>query len=246
MYELILEQSPCKAHADIEWIGKAEEGHGRIRKVVRALRERLLDDFPHHTAEIYVLCGSRVAENGRFKHSYHVIVGNMVFPTNHDGQMRHFFSSLCVDDDWFYDDKGKKECIVDLGIYSRNRSMRAPFCQKLVKGCPPLIRISADPKHDELVEDYNDLSSVDDDDMLSMLITTPGPQDTIVVHTEYCDKTRKRKSPGSREDARPPMKRPAAPMTSLQKALTDLLQMHGDHNTRVGSCRTLDSGALQV
>ena len=238
MYELILEQSPCKAHADIEWIGKAEEGHGRIRKVVRSLREKLLVDFPQHVAEIYVLCGSRTLQNGDFKHSYHVIVGNMVFPTNHDGQMQHFFSSLCVDDDWFYAHKGEKKCIVDLGIYTRNRSMRAPYCQKFGEGGTPLIRISA--TNDELVDDYHDLSSVDDDELLSMLITTLGAREPMVVGTEY--QSRKRKS--SENPVQSPKKRPAA--TPLQQVLTDLLRMRGDHSTRVGSCKTLNSGALQV
>jgi len=242
MYELIPEDSLCRAHADIEWIGDPSEGHRRILMVLEALRQKIRVDFPHQTAEVYVLCGSRELKNKEFKHSYHVIVGNMFFPSNHDGDMEEFFKSVCVGSDFFYEHQGKRKCIVDPSIYSRNRCFRAPYCTKFGENAP-LIRISADPGDDVIVDDYKELSAAEDDDLLRMLVSLPGKPDgdTILVgDRKYAEKKRKRRSDHEEERAPPALR------THLQTALTDLLRLCGDQNTAVSSTKALPDGTTQV
>lgn len=67
---------------------------------------------------------------GLFKHSYHVIGANLVF-ANNNGPLKafvHEFVRTHQDDELFYND-GK--CIVDTGVYDRNRQLRTPLSCKL-------------------------------------------------------------------------------------------------------------------
>lgn len=76
-YELIPESSPCRAHADIEWIGELGEGHSRMQRVIEKIRSELKKVYPNFSAEIYVSCGSRPVNVKAYKHSYHLVISNL-------------------------------------------------------------------------------------------------------------------------------------------------------------------------
>jgi len=55
-YELIPEGSPCRLHADIEWIGQSCDGHAKISLFLDEFRPWLRRIYPNFTPEIHVLC----------------------------------------------------------------------------------------------------------------------------------------------------------------------------------------------
>ena len=94
--------------------------------------------------EIHVVCSSRPAPHLCIKHSYHLVVSNLIFANNHDGQMRKLFIVPPEDDDalfWTPADTMAKKSIIDLSIYTRNRCIRMPLCTKRVGGSKPFARI---------------------------------------------------------------------------------------------------------
>ena len=172
-YELIPENTPCKAYADIEWIGAPDPNHTLLKRLITFFREQAAEkypDLPGHL-EVYVACGSRPAEGERVKHSYHVTIHNLVFPCNHDDQMKQFFTLPSTSDySEFYrsNAKGESKCIIDAGVYTRNRVFRLPYNMKR-GGTVPLLRLSNDPYEDDFDGEFN---NEDVDDVLPMVLTT--------------------------------------------------------------------------
>lgn len=194
-YELIPQGQLCRAYADFEWLGDPDEKHSRIEMVTKALRAKLKELFPHGTAEIYVLCSSRETSSGStapishpptsgdtggaalsFKHSYHIVVSNVIFQSNHDKSMQSFFESIVEDDNdlWFYTNaKAERKSILDSNVYTENRCFRLPYCNKLGSDTP-LVRISADPGDNHLSpNDFDDLETADMYDVLPMTVSQP-------------------------------------------------------------------------
>jgi hypothetical protein len=154
-YELIRENTPCKGYLDVEWIGKPDEGHTKLKMITHSLRTKL-KSAANITADLYVACGTRnTADPDLLKHSYHIVVDNAIFDCNHDGTMKNFFS-LDTTDDWYYTAKdGKQKYIVDLGVYTRNRLFRLPLCCKADDPQKtPLVRISGDPFNDDFTHSF--------------------------------------------------------------------------------------------
>jgi len=274
-YELIPQDIPCKGYMDIEWIGPEDQEHNRLQVVVKALREKIYSEFSI-TPEIYVNCGTRSIaaasamsstattittatttsinpkkyeaneHKDLFKHSYHVVINNLIFENNHNGVMKSFFLSLVVPAEdnsskssnsssaasasadqgkdeccWFYqhqpttknnknsskkkthdnnnnnNDKDEdaspslqkhqktKKCIIDGGVYTRNRVFRLPLCCKK-SGSPqvPLVRINGNPTQD----DFTTKHFMDDEDkiiedLLPFIISNPELPIITTPHT---------------------------------------------------------------
>ena len=148
-YELLVENIPCKGYADVEWEGPPEPEHDTLKRLVAAIRSKVQTEYSHEP-KIYVCCGTRPVNNKRdgiHKHSYHIVLGNIIFECNHDKTMKNFFAGIS-DFTW----KDNKPMIDDK-VYTKNRHFRLPHCTK-AGSIVPLLRISGDPLLDEFGHDW--------------------------------------------------------------------------------------------
>jgi hypothetical protein len=149
-YELIQEHKPCPLYLDIEWVGTHDVDHQRMRWIAAKIRE-YCSQFFDCTIDINVACSSRPCKD-EFKNSYHVVCKTIVFENNHDGTMKKFVTDLCEGEEWYY---APTKCYVDLGVYTRNRLFRLPFCSKFGADTP-FYRISQDAFDDDFTALYDD------------------------------------------------------------------------------------------
>ena len=170
-YELIPESTACKGYMDIEWIGPADPSHTKLSMITCSLRNKVKELY-NINPEIFVACGTRRSKADLLKHSYHIVIDNLVFSCNHDGNMKQFFK-LGEEDDWYYQDKnGNRKYVIDLGVYTKNRLFRLPLCCKHRNEDPtstPLVRISQDAYED----DFTLSLSENIDDNLPFVISNP-------------------------------------------------------------------------
>ena len=170
-YELIPEATPCKGYMDIEWIGPVDPDHTKLSMITASLRKKVKDTYSINP-EVFVACGTRRSKADLLKHSYHIVIDNLVFSCNHDGGMKQFFK-LDEGDDWYYQDKtGNRRYVIDLGVYTKNRLFRLPLCCKHRNEDPtstPLLRISQDAYED----DFTLSLSENIDDLMPFVVSNP-------------------------------------------------------------------------
>ena len=259
-YELIPENTPCKAYGDIEWIGEPDPNHALLTHLIKFFRKRAAEwysDLPGQL-EVFVTCSSRPAGGELVKHSYHVIINNLVFSCNHDDQMKLFFTlpgTSDVDSGKFYwtDTKGESKCVVDTGVYDKNRAFRLSYNMKR-GSTTPFLRLSNDPYEDDFTGEYSNESV---DDVLPMVLTTIEPcADTYFVKKEVigspvgepANKKRKRDDSadacgGEAADERPRAHAVARiKMPVSMEALKSALEGHGDDVSRPSSFDVISTG----
>jgi hypothetical protein len=156
-FELIPVFRECAAYADFEWEGEEDTEHSKMRLVVSEVRS-VFEEEHNRVAEVYVCCSTR-QKGETWKNSYHLVVKNLVFATNHGGAMKAFWKRIqdrLSDDEWYWDNKGKRTHILDMAVYTRNRLIRLPLCSK--RGGTPFKRINGDPfdENDALTSVYDD------------------------------------------------------------------------------------------
>ena len=96
-YEIILPDHPARGYARVEFITEEPDAHHtRMAAVLAHYRQKALEQY-NLSAEIYVAYSSR-PEKGRVRSVYHVTIHNLVFANNHDGVMKHFFSTADIFD----------------------------------------------------------------------------------------------------------------------------------------------------
>ena len=133
-YEFILEDTPCRAYADVEWEGEHDAKHEKIRALVRRLRGYCLKTHQCSTEPV-VSCSTRVKDEitGRWKNSYHVVITNLVFDNNHDGVMHAFwcrFRNECLSGDEWYWHKMKDAMLLNLpGRMKKEKLLTPPFLE---------------------------------------------------------------------------------------------------------------------
>lgn len=144
-YELLVEDVPCKAYADVEWEGEPEPDHSTLRRLVAAIRAKVQEEHSHEP-KIYVCCGTRPTQNDPdiLKHSYHIVLENIIYARNNDGQMKQFFASI---PGFTWMDGVEEKSMIDTRVYTKNRNFRLPHCTK-AGSTIPLLRISGDPFKD--------------------------------------------------------------------------------------------------
>ena len=155
-FELIPDLRECVAYADLEWEGEEDAEHIKMRHVIKVVRS-VFEKAHNRKAEVYV-CSSTRRKRETWKNSYHLIVKNLVFKTNH-GAMKRFWQqikTLLSDAGCYWDNKDKQTHILDMGVYTRNRLIRLPLCSK--RGGTPFKRINGDPfdENDALTSVYED------------------------------------------------------------------------------------------
>ena len=147
-YELLVENVPCKAYADVEWVGPAEPEHTTLKRMIAAMRDRIREMYSREPL-IYVCCGSRphsADSQALTKHSYHIVCDNLIFERNNDGQMKALFTTNMAGFTWM--DGVEEKPMIDTRVYTKNRHFRLPHCCK-IDSQHPLLRISGDPLLDE-------------------------------------------------------------------------------------------------
>jgi hypothetical protein len=150
-YELLVDNVPCKAYADIEWEGQQDPDHSILRNLVAAIRAKINEVYSINPL-MYVCCGTRpTKENPEiYKHSYHIVCSNLIFERNNDGLMKSLFTSISG---FTWMDGVEEKAMIDSRVYTKNRHFRLPHCTKYGSNTP-LLRISGDPLLDEF--DSND------------------------------------------------------------------------------------------
>lgn len=143
-YELIPADTPCRNYADVEWMGERDATHKILKILVAVVRTHCKNEY-QHDPELAVACSTRPAGPGLWKNSYHIVVGGLVFQSNH-GAMKAFWAdiqALLPGAEWHWDNNGQQTHVIDMAVYTRNRVMRLPLCSK--RGGVPFTRISGDP-----------------------------------------------------------------------------------------------------
>ena len=94
-YEMLVENVPCKAYADVEWIGQPDPDHCTLKRLVSAIRSKVNEEYKHDP-NIYVCCGTRPTKDdpSTNKHSYHIVLEDIIHERNNDGQMKAFFTTI--------------------------------------------------------------------------------------------------------------------------------------------------------
>jgi hypothetical protein len=146
-YEMLVENVPCRAYVDAEWQLPADPDHTMLKGLVAAIRSKVVETYSVEP-RIFVCCGTRALKGDLFKHSYHIVLENLVFERNNDGLMKAFFSDI---HGFTWTDANREEKdMIDTKVYTKNRHFRLPHsCKSGTKF--PLLRISGDPLLDEFV-----------------------------------------------------------------------------------------------
>ena len=234
-YEIIPNGSPCKLYLDVEWDGVDDsKDHTKIKTIVQNLRDRMRNFFDG-SVELYLACSTRVKHESVFKNSYHLVCPNFVFRCNHDGVMKCFVESICQGDNWFYTKNGKKTCLADMSVYTRNRCIRLPSCSK--KGSSvPFRRINGDAidAEDDFQAEYNES---DQDSWQPFITTNPdidGDVKVIEGPSPVKQSSTKRSKPEDIEEGQANVKRPressaGARLPIQLSELEDVLKCFGDN-----------------
>ena len=242
-YELIPSHTPCRAHADIEWVAPADPDHATLASLVAHLRAKTQETFGRNP-EIYASCSTRAiltkdkqsqAVNDRgeplYKHSYHLSIPTLVFECNHDGEMKRFFTT---DDDRFHWlDDGVRRPMIDPAIYTPNRQMRLPYCCKIgsTTGFTPM-------NEDGYDTDFERIRAFDPDTAVMFFVANPALNgDNVYIRSPPPNaagsagkaKTSKRPRTGQPHDAQPtPPAAPTRPFPVPIGIVKELLELAGD------------------
>jgi hypothetical protein len=150
-YEIIPANTACLAYADIELISPTPDPQRVIiTSIISVIRSHIKINFKR-TGEFYVLDGSRLMDDGMYKVSYHLVIADIVFACNHDGNMKRLFT-IADPGLYFTGTDGVSKYCIDLSVYTKNRLFRLPGCCKLNGAQVPLVRINSDPMDDEFTD----------------------------------------------------------------------------------------------
>ncbi len=174
-YEMLVEGVSCRAYVDAEWQGPPDLEHSTLQRLVAAIRSKVLETYKIQP-KIYVCCGTRVTKEDPsvYKHSYHIVLKNVIFGCNNDGQMKALFTTI---PGLVWMDGVEEKAMIDGRVYTKNRHFRLPHSCK-IGSTTPLLRISGHPLQDEFNFDYGrDVSAV-----LPFFISNPDitPDDVFV------------------------------------------------------------------
>ena len=128
-YELIPKTDMCAGYLVMKWTGLPDPDHTILEAALGHLRYRCRE-LLGIDADVHSYCGTHPhpIETEIEHHMYHIVVKNLVFQNNHNGQMRAFF------------DLGMAE--VNLSVYTRNRQLLLPNCCPL-GGAVPLASVGS-------------------------------------------------------------------------------------------------------
>lgn len=151
-YEMLVENIPCKGYADIDWVGQSDPDHNTLKRLVAAIRSKS-NEVHRHNPKIYVCCGTRPTKSDPsiYKHSYHIVLEDIIYERNNDGQMKSFFTTI---PGFTWMDECEEKPMVDPRVYTKNRHFRLPLCTKI--GSSPLVRISGAPLDDDFTIEQNE------------------------------------------------------------------------------------------
>ena len=113
-YELIPKTDMCAGYMLLKWEGTPDPEHATLCEILVWLQARC-SEVLNITPDPCAYCGSHpMADAVSVRHMYYIIVRNLVFKNNHNGQMKAFF------------DLGTDK--INLAAYTRNRQLLLPNC----------------------------------------------------------------------------------------------------------------------
>lgn len=165
-YEHLVENVPCKVYADVDWYGEADPDHSTLKNLIAVIRTKANEVYEHNP-KIHVCCGTRPSLDedypGQTKHSYHIVLEDIVYERNDGGQMKAFFTAI-HGFTWMKKilKKTKEGSVkmdvethkIDFSVYTKNRVFRLPLCTK-PGSTVPLVRISGDPLKDDFTAQWD-------------------------------------------------------------------------------------------
>eukprot|EP00961_Rhodomonas_salina_P274839 3712928-Rhodomonas_salina.1 len=134
VYELVVDTTPVRLWADIEFIAPDLEcGEVRRRHLESLLKTAIRESFGVAAPVMFWGTSTRKVAKGGYKHSYQLRVPSIVFENNNkDGTMAKWFAQfiqLTREDPLLLCPETGRH-IVDPLVYSRSRCVRAAFCAK--------------------------------------------------------------------------------------------------------------------
>jgi len=129
-FECVKPGKACKLYFDIEWYGPYDPKREYLLQCMEAIRAHLTLVYGSVIFELYVTCGSRDVSPGIFKNSFHIVVGNVVFSSNHEGAMKRCVAAIKAS----LGETTKHG--IDMTVYSRGQMMRTILCGKRESNVP--------------------------------------------------------------------------------------------------------------
>ena len=236
-YEIIPADTRCVLYLDVEW--KGQEDNQQIRTIVQKLREYCQPSLDRNL-KVFVCCGSRFEKSGNFKNSYHLSVPTLTFRNNHDGCMKAFVSKFCEQYDCtsHTNEKGEKQCVVDLSVYSTNRCIRLPHCCKRGTSVP-FARISGDPEdvNDSFVSHFD----IHDHESWRPFILSNPTEDSVLMEVQI-----PLKRPSSNTEATEPKRPKTTDMPVPPGLIEEALAQSGDSVSKVTKAPCKDGMCWQI
>ena len=227
-YEIIPTNTPCKAFGDIEFYGPADPlypngWHRKMDMTLAHLDQQVFDIKKYH-GKFEVLHSSR-PEEGTIKHSFHVIIENLIFPNCHDGTMAAFFNvPESFGDEWFDVHNDIRKPIIDQTVYTKKRNLRTVSSSKYAKVIP-LRPLSPNFR----LMEFDD--NQDPQYLLKFLVSNPDPQYSIVDSIPQIQRKVSKRNPRSATSK--PEQREWTSDMFRKKDLEDILRRNGDTVSRV-------------
>lgn len=246
-YELIANDRPCRGYADIDYSGPPDPQHQTLKQIVAALDTRMRERY-HLRAEIYACCSSREipSKDGKdalVKHSYHIVIPNLIFERNFSQEIKSFFNFDTEERFKYTDSENKRKSMFDTKVYTNNRVLRLPYCCKR-GGTTLLVPVNADGYDTEFAH----LPAFDLDVVLNFFVSDPTIESDhkfvpMAAKPLQADKTAsaKRQRTGQPQDAQSQAAAaPTKPFPVPIHVVTDLLRHAGDSVTNLTNIQYLE------
>ena len=227
-YEYIQPNTPCQGYSDVEFYGPADPRypngwHRKMDMILAHLDQKVVQAKGYHA--IFEILYSSRPEGATIKHSFHIIITNMIFPNHHDGTMKKFFEvNEEMGDEWYDTHNDKRKPIMDDSVYSEKRCLRMAFQSKKGK-LMPLRPLSQN--HGQMEFDDNE----DPVHLLKFIVSHADLRYGIV--DSIPPEQHRKKTPLIKRDASNPRQNEWTSDKFTKKDLEDLLRQHGDSVSKV-------------
>jgi len=149
-YEVLMPNKKCKAYGDVDFEGPADPlydngWHSNMDMILLHLRQKSLAMF--NIDPIFKILFSSRPDGDTIKHSFHIIIMNLIFGSNQDANLKELFSVIeAMGPKWFWNKKGVMKTLIDQSVYDLNRCMRTSESSKYGKLIPLRLLLQNHPQ----------------------------------------------------------------------------------------------------
>jgi len=119
-YEVLMLDKECKAYGDVDFEGPADPlydngWHSNMDMILAHLRQKSLAMF--NIDPIFKILFSSRPDGDTIKHSFHIIIMNLIFGSNQDANLKELFSVIeAMGPKWFWNKKGVMKTLIDQSV----------------------------------------------------------------------------------------------------------------------------------